>query len=59
MQAGSLDRRITLLRRIESGVDERNAPIYEWLPIGTFWAAKTHRTETNVSRLNRGTPFEL
>jgi SPP1 family predicted phage head-tail adaptor len=39
MKAGSLDRRITLLRGIETR-NQFNEPILSWAPVATVWASK-------------------
>lgn len=40
LSSGALDRRITLLRRGETGKDAWNNPILDWAPLATVWAAK-------------------
>ena len=38
MRAGKLDRRVTILRESQIGVNAFNEPIVEWTPVATVWA---------------------
>ncbi len=38
MRAGKLDRRLRILRQIETGRDGLNQPIIEWGPVARVWA---------------------
>lgn len=40
MAAGDLDRRVTLLRYGQSGVDAWNNPVMGWTTLATVWAGK-------------------
>lgn len=40
MQAGKLDRRITIERAAGKGRDSFNSIVEKWLPVATVWAAK-------------------
>ncbi|MEI3850046.1 MULTISPECIES: phage head closure protein [unclassified Ensifer] len=37
MRAGKLDRRVVILRELETGRDEVNQPIIEWVAVATVW----------------------
>jgi SPP1 family predicted phage head-tail adaptor len=45
MRAGTLDRRVTVLRRVQVGETPLNEPIFEWQEVRTVWAAKVHKSE--------------
>lgn len=45
MRAGRLDRRLTISRRVETGRDDLNNPVFEWQTVRTVWAAKIHKSE--------------
>jgi SPP1 family predicted phage head-tail adaptor len=38
--AGTVDRRLTILRQTKTGVDAANAAVYAETPLRTVWAAK-------------------
>jgi SPP1 family predicted phage head-tail adaptor len=38
MRAGKLDRRIQIVREIETARNALNEPIVEWTPVATVWA---------------------
>lgn len=46
--AGSLDRRLTILRRVKTGVDALNSPIFDFCEIRTVAAAKTQKAESET-----------
>jgi SPP1 family predicted phage head-tail adaptor len=43
--AGTLDRRLTVLRRMQTGVDALNNPVFSFGELRTVWAAKIHKAE--------------
>ncbi|MBP1842006.1 SPP1 family predicted phage head-tail adaptor [Rhizobium petrolearium] len=38
MRAGKLDKRLTIVRFVETGRDGANQPIYGWSDVATLWA---------------------
>lgn len=38
MRAGKLDRRLTILRETQTGVNGFNEPVLAWAPVATVWA---------------------
>ena len=44
MRAGKLDRRVTILRRQQTGTDALGAPIFTYGEVATVWAQRTDRT---------------
>lgn len=46
MRAGKLDRRLTILKQIDTGqTDSHGQPVFEFTALRTVWAAKVHRRE--------------
>lgn len=48
MDPGQLDRRLTILRRTQTGVTPIGEPIFTEGELRTVWAAKVHRRETEA-----------
>ncbi|MER9914006.1 phage head closure protein [Mesorhizobium sp. M0050] len=45
MRIGNRNRRLAILRRVETGTDLLNSPVYEWQPWRNVWAEKIHKKE--------------
>ncbi|RWP80460.1 phage head closure protein [Mesorhizobium sp.] len=45
MRIGTMNRRLAILRRVQTGTDALNAPVLEWQPWRTVWAEKIHKKE--------------
>lgn len=45
MKAGLLDRRLTIRRRVQTGVDAMRQPIFAVQDVRTVWAAKVPKSE--------------
>lgn len=44
--AGNLDRRVDVLRQVQTGVDSLNAPVIAWQVVRTVWAARVAKAES-------------
>ncbi|MER9493439.1 phage head closure protein [Mesorhizobium sp. M0320] len=45
MRIGTMNRRLIILRRVETGTDLLNSPVFEWQTWRTVWAEKIHKKE--------------
>ncbi|TIO52987.1 MAG: head-tail adaptor protein [Mesorhizobium sp.] len=45
MRIGNMNRRLAILRRVQTGTDALNSPIFEWQTLRTVWAEKIHKKE--------------
>lgn len=45
MRIGAMNRRVTILRRVQTGTDSLNSPIFEWQSVRTVWAEEIHKRE--------------
>ena len=45
MRLGRLNRRVTILKRVQVGTSPLGAPMFEWQDSGAVWAELTHNSE--------------
>ncbi|MGY3331317.1 SPP1 family predicted phage head-tail adaptor [Mesorhizobium sp. USDA 4775] len=45
MRIGNMNRRLVILRRVQTGTDDLNAPVFEWQTLRTVWAEKIAKRE--------------
>ncbi|TIN78346.1 phage head closure protein [Mesorhizobium sp.] len=45
MRIGKMNRRLAILRRVQTGTDTLNAPVFEWQTWRTVWAEKISKKE--------------
>ncbi|MER8454315.1 phage head closure protein [Mesorhizobium sp. M1428] len=45
MRIGTMNRRLLILRRVETGTDLLNSPVFEWQTWRTVWAEKIQKKE--------------
>ncbi|MER8393729.1 phage head closure protein [Mesorhizobium sp. M1340] len=45
MRIGNMNRRLVILRRVQTGTDTLNAPVSEWQTWRTVWAEKISKKE--------------
>lgn len=45
MRIGNMNRRLAILRRVQTGTDTLNAPVFEWQTWRTVWAERISKKE--------------
>lgn len=45
MRIGNMNRRLAILRRVQTGTDDLNSPVYEWQAWRTVWAERVAKRE--------------
>ncbi|RWN34168.1 MAG: head-tail adaptor protein [Mesorhizobium sp.] len=46
MRIGNMNRRLVILRRVQTGTDDLNSPVFEWQTLRTVWAEKINKKES-------------
>ncbi len=55
MNPGTMDRRVTIRQRTQTGTDELNVPVFEMVDLTTLWAQRTDLA--GAERVAAGQPF--